>query len=772
MHEGSILTDIAWIMVGAMVATLVFQQLKLPPLLGYLIAGFFVGPNLGWWPAVVHLENVQELSELGVIFLMFYIGLEFDLEKLKQIFGPAIIALILQTMFMLFLAVQVSEWLGLTPVSGLFLGGVLSISSSMVSVKMIREMGVFQRPHAQLAVGILVLEDVLAILLLVMLSGVAEQGQLDWAAMRQSILLIIVFVVAVFLLGKLGTQRMIKALESRGTTEAVTLVTLGIIFSVSLLGDRFHFSWALGGFLAGAIFSRSRLAERIEHLTEPLRDFFSAMFFVAVGMLIDPRAIMENWLAILLLSLAVVIGKFITCWLGLFLSGQSPREAGRASLIKSQIGEFGFVIVAIGISHQAVSPELQALVSGVAFITIFGTPFLIRNEKRILDFLGHLMPKAGTNFCFLYGKWRQTVQLFIQDSGWIKFARKPIARITLSFMIIVAIVLAAVVVSETIPPPEFLDISRPVFQRCLFVLSVLFCLPFLVDTLRHMNVLMYILSDAALSQPVFKQFSKGAYRSVFNGLILVLLLFSYGSAFLAVAAHYFPTGLTLGAFVVLSLLLGWIFWHRLVRMHNNWELAFMNAMQQEAQQRITQHISSGLEKLRQQQAWRVKVEAYVIPEESRWIGKKVEDVALRKQTGTMIAGIERGGFDLTNIGPKEVIYPKDHLFLMGEPDQIEAAKQLLSEVPEAGRTRSPFPFAFDRTILPPFSKLVGVPIKDSKLRNLYQVTIVGIQRKSKRIVSPKADEILQAEDMLLLMGCEDDLKKLKAAIERDEVEVN
>jgi monovalent cation:H+ antiporter-2, CPA2 family len=165
MHEGSILTDIAWIMVGAMIAALVFQKLNLPPLLGYLVAGFLLGPNFGLWPELVHVDHVKELSELGVIFLMFYIGLEFDLEKLKQIFGPAVIALVLQTLLMLFIGIQVSQWLGMTPVSGLFLGGTLSISSSMVSVKLMREMGAFQRPHAQLAVGILVLEDILAILL-------------------------------------------------------------------------------------------------------------------------------------------------------------------------------------------------------------------------------------------------------------------------------------------------------------------------------------------------------------------------------------------------------------------------------------------------------------------------------------------------------------------------------------------------------------------------------------------------------------------------------
>jgi CPA2 family monovalent cation:H+ antiporter-2 len=505
------------------------------------------------------------------------------------------------------------------------------------------------------------------------------------------------------------------------------------------------------------------LAERIEHLTEPLRDFFSAMFFVSVGMLINPRALLDNWVPILLVSLCVILGKFASCWLGLFLSGQSPREAGRASLIKSQIGEFGFVIIAIGMSYQVVSPDMQALVSGVAFVTIFATPFLIRNEKLILDFLGRRAPKAAINFCFLFGKWRQTIQIFVQDSDWMKLAGKPIGRISLSFVVIIAIILAAVLISETIPPPEFFHVSRLFFQRCLFVVSLLFCLPFLVDTVRNMNVLVLLFSDAALSQPVFQQFSKGVYRSVLNGLILLLLLFSYGSVFLAVAAPYFPTGATLGAFIVLSILLGWVFWNRLVRMHNNWELAFMNSMQQEAQQRISQHISLGLDKLRKQQAWKVKVDPLVVSADSKWVGKQVVDMELRSKTGAMIAGIERSGFDLTNIGPGEIIYPNDHVFLMGEPEQIKKAKE--------GRTRPPFPFAFDRTIIPPFSKLAGVAIKDSNIKKNYDVSIVGIQREKERIIGPGADVVLLEKDMLLLMGCEDSLEMLKEAILHDEVQV-
>jgi monovalent cation:H+ antiporter-2, CPA2 family len=194
-------------------------------------------------------------------------------------------------------------------------------------------------------------------------------------------------------------------------------------------------------------------------------------------------------------------------------------------------------------------------------------------------------------------------------------------------------------------------------------------------------------------------------------------------------------------------------------------------MQQEAQQRISLHISSGLDKLSKQQAWKVKVEPHIISPDSMWVGQRVDDLGLRSKTGAMIAGIERSGFDLTHIGPKETIYPNDHLFLMGEPGQIKKAKELLETPAPEGRTKPPFAFAFDRTVIPPFSKLAGVAIKDSNIRKNYQVSIVGIQRENQRIVSPTADEILRENDMLLLMGCEDYLDILKTAIVQDEVQL-
>lgn len=750
-------------MVGAAVAALICQRIKLPPLLGYIAAGFVLGPHLGLWHSLVSIENAQGLSELGVIFLMFYIGLEFDLERLKKVFTPAFAALVLQTLFMLFVGMQASLWLGLSTMNGWFLGGLLSISSSMVSIKLIREKGEIHRPHAQTTVGILVLEDILAILLLSMLNGMAQKGALDVEAISRSFLIVGMFIVVVFLVGKMSSPRLIKALEANGTTETITLVTLGLIFAVSLFGERFQFSWALGGFLAGAILSGSRLAKRIENLTEPLRDMFSALFFVSVGMLIEPMGMVKHAPAILTLSAIVVVGKFTSCWLGIFLAGRPAHEAGRSSLVKSQIGEFSFVIVSVGAKYGVISPDLYAIASGIAFVTILLTPALIKNEQRILGTIERMAPSHAKEFCELYSRWQETVQLSLNRSVLLRLARKPVIRIGIHFLLINGIIIGAAAISSIVEPPEALPVSKSVFQQCVFILSLLVSMPLLVDTMRNLNVLVLLFSDTAFSSPTFKQFSSGPYRSVFNILMLLVLLFVYGTVFLVVAAPFFPSGTIFLAFLLTTGLVGWIFWKRLVRMHHNLEMTFLQSMNQEAERRISEKISANLDKLKTRRPWLIKVEPVVLHPDSRWAGKTIGELDLRKESGTQIAGIERSGFELTEIGPNTRLYPNDHIFLLGESNQIATATEILeARVSSAERDSHAFPFHFDRTIVPPFCKWTGMPIIETGIKKDYHVTIVGIQREDERIIGPSPYENVLEGDMLLIMGCEEDVERFKS----------
>lgn len=769
MPAHSILTDFAWIMLSAAIAALIFQRFKMPLLLGYLAAGFIVGPHLGLWPALVELENVQELSELGIIFLLFYIGLEFDFSRLRRAFGPALAALALQTLLMLFVGMEASRWLGLSTMDGWFLGGLLSISSSMVCVKLIRERNLIHHPYANLTIGVLVLEDLLAILLLVLLSGMAVEGSMNIEAIGRSTLFIGIFIVLVFLIGKLGAQRLMRILEKRGTSEMITMSTLGLIFALGLLAHQFNFSWALGGFLAGAILSGSQLAKRIDQLTEPLRDLFTAMFFVTVGMLIDPRTLLENLPVILGLSLVVIVCKFSSCWLGFFLAGTPASESTRAALIKSQIGEFSFIIVAIGAKYGATSADLQSIVSGVAFITILATPILAYNEERLLRLAERLSPSAAKEFCSLYSQWIGTVSLSLERNVFFKLAKKPVMLIGIHFFLIIAIIIAAGVVSRWVAVPDFLPMPQQLFQQSVFVLSVLISLPFLVDTMRNINVLVWLFSDTALSQPAFQQFSKGIYRSAFNGLILFMLLFFYGTAFLLVAAPYFPTGSAILAFLLSAVIVGWIFWKKLVYMHNHWETAVIKSMENEAQERIAQKISTNLRALESRQPWKISVEPVTLESNSKWSGAQVKEIDLRAKTGAFIAGIERGGYELVSIDPTTKLYPQDKVFILGETEQIQRARVYLNQSGSEDSSLAET-FVFTREVIPPRCDWIGMRIQDAQIRSRFNVTIVGIQKGDNRIIGPLPQEVLNEGDLILVMGSRDNLDTFKAELARPESE--
>jgi CPA2 family monovalent cation:H+ antiporter-2 len=303
-------------------------------------------------------------------------------------------------------------------------------------------------------------------------------------------------------------------------------------------------------------------------------------------------------------------------------------------------------------------------------------------------------------------------------------------------------------------------LSQDLFQQSVFLLSVLFSLPFLVDTMRNLNVLVWLFSDTALSRPAFQQFSKGIYRSAFNGLILLILLMFYGSVFLLVAANYFPTGYAFVAFLMITGVVGWIFWKKLVHLHHNWETAVVKSMAIEAQDRISQKISTNLQALESREPWDVSVEPVTLSPDSKWVGMEVRQIDLRANTGALIAGTERNGFELVSIDPVTHLYPNDQILLLGESDQLKQANDYLNQRSEDGSSKTE-PFVFTREIIPPLCGWIGMRIQDTEIRTRFQVTIVGIQKGENRIIGPSPDQILDEGDLILLMGSSDKLKNFK-----------
>ena len=756
MEEHHLLNDIGWLMATAAFVSIALRALKQPAIIGYLLAGLLLGPYLLPWTPLHDSANLQSLSELGVLFLMFYIGLEFDLGKLKPVASAAVLGLTFQTMLMGLIGTSVGQWLGWGAVEGLFLGGILAISSSMVCFNLISERGDIQKPYAQLTAGVLILEDILAIILLVVLAGVAVSGDLDFAVVGQTTFLVGIFVVVVFLIGKLLAPRAVKMLERMRSAETITLFMVGFIFAVSLLAEAAHFSLALGSFLAGAIFSRTELSHEIERLTTPIRDFFSALFFVTIGTLIDPAAIWQYAGTILLVTALMMVGKFFACWTGFVLAAVPPGVAVRASLAKVQIGEFGFVIATLALSLGVTNPALKAVTTGVAVLSIMLTPSAFGMEGAMRRLADKLTPPQVRSVLNIYLGWIEAVKATLRSSSFLRVVRGPLVRVGINFLMLTGLL---IIVSFTAQ-----SIGATIWQRLLWVGAALASIPFLVDILRSLNVVTLALSEIALSRPALQVLAKGPAPTVLRLGAFALILFGFGSLFLIACAPYFPSGTSLGVFALTIVVLSILGWRRAVKLQSQLEFALISSMEVAARSGAKEAVQDAIKTMTRKNPWPVELSEVVIPKEGKVVGQTLRGLNLRRTSGATIVAVQRGGVTHYDVPPDFPLSPEDHVLLVAEPDQLGIAQMTLTAVAAEGGGHRATPHQFTRLLVTTSSRLCGLTLVDSCIRSDFGVTVVGLQRGDQRITGPAPDEHLQDGDLLVVMGPEAGVAELREVL--------
>lgn len=751
METGSIIHDLSWLLLGAGIAAVVFHWLKQPTILGYLLIGFLLGPHFPLFPTVKNIENIHALSNLGVIFLMFYLGLEFNISKLKKVFVPSLFALVLQTILLFFIGFKTASYFGWPHTQSFFLGGILTISSSMVTVSLLRKRNAMNRPYAHLTLGISVLEDILAVLLLILLTSIAVDDHIAWEEIIHALYLVGIFVVAVFVIGKLFAPRILFFLKKIGDPEIITLFTVGLILGVSILSQHFKFSLALGAFLAGGILSRSALADEIERLTEPLRDVFNALFFVSMGMFIIPSDLANTWKTILILSLLVMAGKFISCWIGFVLAGQKPSTSTRASMAKIQIGEFGFIIAAMGTSLHVIDSRLGAVVSGVAFCTIFATPIINAHTEKFIRFCDKKCPHPLQDFFALYHNWFEIIRLGLLRSIFVRTTYRLILRITVNFLLTNAIIiLAALILSKFSLPPEW-EPWQNWTHGIFFIIPILICIPFLVDTLRNIDVLALFVSESALGHTSLRPTVRNIVRDAFTVVLRAFLFFIFLTVFFAAASPYLPSGMTLVFLGTIAIILGITLWKKVVRIYSRMEGAVLESMLDQSRAALTETISDALSRITQSNPWAATIEEIEISKNSKFVGMKISELNLRNHTGATIIAVRRSEICLYDSLSEIPIFPQDRLLIFGEKEQIDAAAQYLNQPGESTKTQPP-DYSLQKILIPRDSDMIGLSLKDLNLSQNYGLTILGIQRKNIKITGPKAEETIHPEDILFVMG--------------------
>jgi CPA2 family monovalent cation:H+ antiporter-2 len=573
MHHGiGFIQDLAVVMALAGVVTVLFHRLKQPVVLGYIAAGVIIGPYTPPFQLIHDEQTIQTLGELGVVFLMFSLGLEFSLRKLFQVGATAIVAALSEIVLMLWLGYEIGSAFGWNSMDSLFLGAILAISSTTIIVKALSELGLKRESFAQLVFGILIVEDILAIAMLVLLSGIAQTGQLSAGIALITLGKLLLFMTVSLVVGILVVPRALNYVARSGSDEMLLVSVLGFCFGFCLLVVKLDYSIALGAFLIGAIMAESRHLHRIEHLIAPLRDAFSAIFFVTIGLMLNPHVLVDYAWPIAVITVAVIAGKIVSCGLGTFLAGKDGRTAMRVGMTVSQIGEFSFIIASLGLTLKVTSAFLYPIAVAVSALTTLFTPYLIRAADPLTQRLGRAM-RAVINVFGMYSQWLGSLRPASDGPTLFGITRRIVLQIAVNLALVVAIFLAvtygaphaSTLLAHGLP-------SEPMQRVVLWSVALLVSMPFLVAVYRKTQSLALLLAELSVQPAKAGRFNR-AIRSVISDLVPVV---SMVGVFLLVAALSGgilpPTGLLVAVLVCAALLMT-LLWRWCVKIHASLQIA-------------------------------------------------------------------------------------------------------------------------------------------------------------------------------------------------------
>lgn len=755
MEKATLIRDFAILLGSAGIAGVVFHLLRLPLLLGYILSGLIIGPHLWFSSYISNYDALHQLGELGVIFLMFYVGLEFNLEKLRKAIGPSIVAVVLQVVFMTTIGILLAKFLGWSGLNGLFLGSLMSISSTMVTIPLLKDLKLFDTHPAQLSMGILILEDLVTIIILIVLSSMASTGTLDWGALVRTGFFVGAFVSMTFVIGRLMGSKMAVLLNKFSSAELIAVVASGFVLVFGELSNKVNFSIELGAFLAGSVLSQSVIAHQVEKITEPLRDVFCAMFFVSIGMMIEPGAILNHWGTILVVSVISLCAQVTLCTVGLMLSGENSKDAFRGGLYKAQIGEFSFIIASLGLSLGVVEKSLMSIAVGMAVCTIIGCSITTKNADRLYNFFGRLMPKALVNFAEFYYKLIHVAKMELNKNRVWKECKIHLGKIVIYFLLLVGMMVLSSYVSWTILTSDikWIDKSEKWWILGVWCCSAFIIAPTFIGVLKNIDAIISKVMDSTLSDIDAISQSSGATTKLVKHVVVSVVTLVFGMIFIALSSQFFPKGYALSAFLILSGIQLLFFRKRLADSNVRMERLFQETFIAEVHEKDEEFRNVMLQKIKEKYPWNILIKNYTLPKTSLYVGSRISDVKIRQRTGTTIVAISRGGYTSYSPMPDTVLFPEDKMLLLGEQEQLDNAIKILDEEdPDAVTENQRVEFAIDNYCITAANPMIGKTIAETGIRSKYGVNIIGIQRNMQKIVTPKASMILEKGDVLLLTG--------------------
>ncbi|WP_026107191.1 cation:proton antiporter [Dyella ginsengisoli] len=566
MHEIGFIRDLAIVMIVAGATTILFHRLRQPVLLGYILAGVLIGPHT---PGVLVADPraIDDISNLGVVLLMFTLGLEFSIRKLREVGLGILLVAVAEVGVMLWIGYGLGEAFGWRGTDALFLGGIVALSSTMVATRTLSEVGLGDRPFARLVIGLLVAEDMLTIVLLTMLTAVAIGGSVEASTAFTLIGHLGLFVVAGMIVGLLLVPRLVDYVAGFGRSEVLLVSTLGLCFGASLFAAWMGFSVALGAFLMGAVVAEARSAGQVMHLIEPLRDMFAALFFVAIGLKIDPAMLAQYALPALLIAAVVMVGKTVTCSLGVFVIGHDPRTAVRTGVSMAQIGEFSFVIATLGLSLGAVSNFIYPVAVAVSVICMALSPYLVRSADGLVDGLRRVAPSSLSLLATSYSGWLENLRPVDENAAVAAMLRRLLVHIAVNVMLVVTLfVVGAYVNAHNWAWFSQLGLSRDARHTVIWATALFLSLPLLIAVYRKAEALGMLLAELGIRERHAGAYTR-AIRGVLARLIPLATLFALAVLVGALGSTILPPrGIAL-SLAAAGVLLAVVLWRGLVKVH-------------------------------------------------------------------------------------------------------------------------------------------------------------------------------------------------------------
>lgn len=678
MSELIFLQDMAIVMVVSAVTMVICNRLHLPVVLGYILAGLLIGPHTPPYSLVTDLHSIHTLAALGVIFLLFSIGLEFNFTKLLKVGPVAFIASTFEIILMVWIGYALGKLMGWGQMDSLFLGAILSISSTTIIAKILMENKKINEKFAQVILGILVVEDLWAIVIIALLSGIAATGALTIGAIGFSMIKVFVFIAGVLFLGFLLVPRILRYIEGLQNQEMMVIVVLGLCFGVSLIAAKAGFSIALGAFLIGAVIAETKQGHAVVTSIGSMRDMFTAIFFVSIGMLIEPSVLAKYWLPILLITIVTIIGKVFSCSLVTFLTGSDSQTSLKVGLGLAQIGEFSFIIAQLGLDTNVTSSFLYPIAVSVSALTTITTPFLMNNSPYIIKQMKRFAPKPIVTFAHFYPSWTSKISDINASSSRRKLVIWADVKQQLpKFIVYVMCVIAAYFAGNKYRH-SFDYLNDSIYWSLVTVVSF----PFLIGFVHTLDKILWegvFLNLVKSKNEIHK--TKEAEEFLHSTIRFIAAMTS-GLIFLVVTSFIIPTVPLTVFIIVLVISCGGFFWKATRRIHENIEKAIVAVMDYEKPMNEEQAKSTHdqlVDLIRTNYPLSFETQDLMLPLGECGVNKPIRDLNLRSKTGASIVGIYREEKTIPNPPAGEKLLPGDVIVLIGSAEQIKDGMQYLRQ---------------------------------------------------------------------------------------------